>query len=59
MVEVRKLGRAKSDTNLQDARDLFKCTLGGLPELYWEVCYGWFLLCKDILCLSEEQRQQG
>lgn len=26
MVEIRKLGRAKSDTNLQVGRDLFKCT---------------------------------
>lgn len=26
MVEIRKRGRAKSDTNLQVGRDLFKCT---------------------------------
>lgn len=38
MVEVRKLERAKSDKNLQVGWDLIVYTLGGLPELYWEVC---------------------
>lgn len=60
MVEIRKRGRAKSDTNLQDARDLFKCTLGGLPELYWEVCYeGGFYFVKTFCVFLKNKGSKG